>query len=80
MTLSIEKRFALDDEGRYPGRIVLVNAPGKADKSSAVRPRPYLRNLNLGHEWLNPNESSSPVPVTIAPCVPDAKSDTREGH
>src|SRR5215831_14096620 len=64
MTLSIEKLFALDDQWWHPGGIVFVNAPGKTDESVAVRARPYLRNFNLGHDWQNPNESSSPVPAT----------------
>ena len=80
MTLSIEKLFPLDDQRRHPGRIVFVNAPGKADKSVAVRARLYLRNLNLGHEWQIPNLSSSLVPAAIATYFPDDKAGTRAGH
>jgi hypothetical protein len=49
MLLAIEEFFALDQQGRDPGRIVLVNPPGKFDECVAIGTRADLRDFDFSH-------------------------------
>jgi hypothetical protein len=50
MVLAIEKPFALENEWRHPGRIILVSAPGEFDEVVSVPAIPDWRNFNCGHK------------------------------
>ena len=49
MLLAIEKFFALENQGRHPGRIVAINLPRKFDEGVTFRVGNDFRNLYGRH-------------------------------
>jgi hypothetical protein len=52
MFLAIEKLFTLEQEWRYPSRIVCIYAPGKFYKGVTFRARTDLADFDSGHAAL----------------------------